>query len=64
MSKTFWYEELAMIVFCQFYSYMIAISRRAFTNIHGYIEDSAFYAADQFALVYGGRWKCRPRITP
>ena len=54
MSKALWYEELAMIVFCQFYSHMLAISRGAFTNIHGYIEDSTFYAADQLAL--GIRW--------
>ena len=50
MGKALWNEELTMIVFCQFYCYMLAISRGAFTNIHGYIEDSAFYAADQFAL--------------
>ena len=50
MGKALWNEELAMIVFCQFYSYMLAISRGAFANIHCYIEDSAFYAAYQFAL--------------
>ena len=43
-------EELEMIVFCQFYCYMLAISRGAFTNIHCYIKDSAFYAAYQLAL--------------
>ena len=50
MGKALWDEELAMIVFCQFYSHMLPISRGAFTNIYRYIEDSAFYAADQLAL--------------
>ena len=50
MSKSLRNEELDMIVFCQFYSYMIAVSRGAFANIYRYIEYSAFYAADQFAL--------------
>ena len=50
MGKAFWDEELAMIVFCQIYSYMLAISRRSFTNIYCYIEDSTFYAAYQLAL--------------
>ena len=50
MSKTLWNEELNMVVFCQFYCNMLTISRGSFTNIHGYIEDTAFYAADQLAL--------------
>ena len=50
MGKALWDEELNMIVFCQFYSHMLAISRGAFTNIHCYIEDSSFYAAYQLAL--------------
>ena len=50
MGKALWDEELAMIVFCQFYSHMFAISWRAFTNIYSYIEDSTFYAAYQLAL--------------
>ena len=54
MSKALWNEELAMIVFCQFYCYVLAISRRAFTNIYSYIKDSTFYAAYQLALCV--RW--------
>ena len=50
MSKALWDEELAMIVFRQFYSYMIAVSRGALANIYCYIEHSAFYAAYQLAL--------------
>lgn len=50
MSKTSWNEELAMIVFCQFYCYMLAISRRVLADIHCYIEHSAFYAAYQLTL--------------
>ena len=64
MGKALWNEELAMIVFCQFYSYMLAISRGALAKIYSYIEDSTFYAAYQLALCVSGRWKCRPRITP
>ena len=50
MSKTIRDEELSMIVFCQFYCYMLAISRRSFTNIYCYIEHSTLYAAYQLAL--------------
>ena len=50
MSKALRNEELEMIVFCQFYCYMLAISRGAFTNIHCYIEDSTLNAAYQFTL--------------
>ena len=50
MSKTLRDEELAMIVFCQFYSHMLAISRGSPANIYSYIEYSAFYAAYQLAL--------------
>ena len=54
MGKALWNEELTMIVFCQLYCYMLAISRRAFTDIYSDIEDSTFYAAYQFALCV--RW--------
>ena len=54
MGKALWNEELDMIVFCQFYCHMLAISRGAFANIHGYIEHSTFYAAYQLALCV--RW--------
>ena len=54
MSKALWNEELAMIVFCQFYSYMLAISGGALANIYCYIEYSALYAAYQLALCV--RW--------
>jgi len=38
MSKALWYEELAMIVFCQFYCHVLAISRGALANIYSYID--------------------------
>lgn len=38
MGKALWYEELDMIVFCQFYCHMLAISRRALANIYSYID--------------------------
>ena len=34
MSKALRDEELTMIVFCQFYCHMLAISRGAFTKIY------------------------------
>ena len=33
-------KELTMIVFCQFYCYMLAECRRAFTDVNGYVEDA------------------------
>ena len=50
MGKALWDEELNMIVFCQFYSYMLAISRVAFADIYCYIEHSTFYATYQLTL--------------
>jgi len=38
MSKSLWNEELAMIVFCQFYCHVLAISRGALANIYSYID--------------------------
>ena len=54
MSKALWDEELAMIVFCQFYCHMLAISRGAFADVNCYIKHSTFYATYQLAL--GIRW--------
>ena len=50
MGKALWNEELDMIIFCQLFSHMLAVSRGAFANIYCYIEYSAFYAAYQLAL--------------
>ena len=50
MGKALRDEELDMIVFCQFYSHMLAISRGAFANIYRYIEYSTLYAAYQLTL--------------
>ena len=38
MSKSLWNEELDMIVFCQFYCHVLAISRGALANIYSYID--------------------------
>ena len=61
MSKTLWNEELAMIIFCQFNSYMLTISRRAFADIYCNIKHSTFYAAYQFALCV--RWTLEMQTT-
>ncbi len=38
VGKALWNEELDMIVFCQFYSHMLAISRGVLANIYSYID--------------------------
>ena len=43
-------KKLTMIVFCQFYCYVLTKCRGAFADVNGYIEDSAFNAAHEFAL--------------
>ena len=48
MSKALWDEKLTMIIFCQFYCHMLAISRGAFTKIYCNIEHSTFYALSLF----------------
>ena len=50
MSKATRDKKLTMIVFCQFYCYMLAECRRAFTDVNGYVEYCAFDAAHQLAL--------------
>ena len=50
MSKTLRNKELTMIIFSQFHSHMLTISRGAFANIYCNIEYSAFYASHQLAL--------------
>lgn len=45
-----WNEELKMIVFGQFYSYMFAICRRVFADVDCHVKDSAFDTADKFGL--------------
>ena len=46
-------KELAVVVFCQFYSYMLAICRGTFTYIDGYIKDRAFYTAYELCMGEG-----------
>ena len=50
MSKALWDEELDMIVFCQLYSHMLAISRGSFADIYSDIKYSTLYAAYQLTL--------------
>ena len=54
MGKSLWDEELDMIIFCQLYCHMLAISWRSLADVYGDIEDSTLYAAYQLAL--GIRW--------
>ena len=43
-------EELTMIVFCQFYCYMLAKCRRTLADVNGYVKHCAFNTAHEFAL--------------
>ena len=43
-------KKLTMIVFCQFYCYMLAECRRAFADVNGNIKHCALDAAHQLAL--------------
>lgn len=46
-------EELAMVVFGEFYSYVLTVGWGAFANVNGYIQDGAFDTANKFALGKG-----------
>ena len=47
-------EELAVVVFGEFYGDVLTVGRGAFTDVNGYVQDGAFDAANDFAL-----WKRR-----
>ena len=64
MRKPFRDKELPVVVLGQFNGYMLSVCRRSFPNINGNIQHFTPYTSHNFACVYGGRWKCRPRITP
>ncbi len=42
VGKTAGDKELAMVFFCQLYSYMLTESRRPFPDIHGHVQYGAF----------------------
>ena len=50
MSKATRDEELTMIVFCQFYCYMLAKCRRTLADVNGYVKHCDFNSAYKFAL--------------
>ena len=47
-------EELAVVVFGEFYGNVLAVGRGAFTNVNGYVQDGTFDTANEFALCEGG----------
>ena len=61
MSKTFRDEELTMIIFCQFDSNMLAISRTALTDVYSHIKHCAFDTTDELAL--SERWSLKMQAT-
>ena len=46
-------EELAVVVFGEFYGNVLTVGRGAFTDVNGYVQDGAFDTANEFAL---GEW--------
>ena len=50
MGEASWNKELTMIVFCQFYRYMLAECRRTLADVNGYVKHCAFNTAHEFAL--------------
>ena len=53
VGEAFRYEELAVIVLCEFDGDVLAVGRGAFTDVNGYVQDGAFDTANEFAL---GEW--------
>ncbi len=53
VGKASWNEELAMVVFGQFYRYMLAVCRGAFADVDGYVKDCAFDASYELGLGEG-----------
>ena len=56
VGETARYEELAMVVLCQFYCYVLSVCRTAISDVNGYIEHCTLDAAHELAL--------RERRTP
>lgn len=50
MGEATGYEELAVVVFGQFYGNMLAVGRGSFADVNCYVEDSTFDATDEFGL--------------
>ena len=46
-------EELAMVVFGEFYGDVLTVGWGTFADVNGYIQDSAFDTANEFALGKG-----------
>lgn len=46
-------EELAMVVFSEFYGDVLTVGWGTFADVNGYIQDGAFDAANEFALGEG-----------
>ena len=47
-------EELAVVVFGEFYGDVLTVGWGAFTDVNGYVQDGAFDATNEFALGEGG----------
>lgn len=54
MGKAFRDEDLTVVVFTEFYGYMLAIGRRALADIYRYIEHLDTNAGDELALCVRG----------
>ena len=52
-------EELPMVVFGQFYGYMLTVCRTAFSDVNGYIQNCTFYATNKLTLGEGRSLKVK-----
>lgn len=50
MCKATRYEELSVIVLCEFHSNMFAVCGRSFADVHSHVKYGAFYATHKLAL--------------
>ena len=53
VGKAFGYEELAFVLFTQFYCYVLTVGGASFADIYGYVQHGSLNATQQFAL---GEW--------
>ena len=64
MCKAFRDKELAMIILGQFHNHMLAVVGDPLRMSTAISSTLPFTLRTNLLWVKGGRWKCKPRITP
>ena len=52
VGKAFGYEELTLILFTEFYGYVLAVGGASFADVYGYIKHFTTHAAEELALSF------------